>query len=120
MYSGASTFSSAVMVGIRWKDWKTTPISSLRRRASLLSGSALISIPSMYTCPPEGRSIPARIPSSVELSEPEGPLSASQVPASTSKEIPLRMCSSRPPCGKWRVTFSARMIVLWNICTSLA
>ena len=32
--SGMATFSSAVMVGIRWKDWKTMPIVLPRKRAS--------------------------------------------------------------------------------------
>ena len=31
--SGSATFSSAVMVGTRWKDWKTMPILAARRRA---------------------------------------------------------------------------------------
>ena len=36
--SGVATFSSAVIVGIRWKDWKTTPIFSLRNpRGRVLS-----------------------------------------------------------------------------------
>ena len=32
--SGTATFSSAVMVGIRWKDWKTMPICGRGKRAS--------------------------------------------------------------------------------------
>ena len=32
--SGTATFSSAVMVCIRWKAWKTKPISLPRKRAS--------------------------------------------------------------------------------------
>ena len=37
--SGTATFSSAVMVGIRWKDWNTMPIFLPRKRASASSSS---------------------------------------------------------------------------------
>ncbi len=35
--SGTATFSSAVMVGIRWKDWNTMPTRRRRKRASASS-----------------------------------------------------------------------------------
>ena len=35
--SGTATFSSAVMVGMRWKDWNTMPILRPRKRASASS-----------------------------------------------------------------------------------
>ena len=38
--SGSATFSSAVMVGTRWKDWKTMPMRRPRKRASASSSSA--------------------------------------------------------------------------------
>ena len=37
--SGTATFSSAVMVGIRWNDWKTMPTLRPRKRASASSSS---------------------------------------------------------------------------------
>lgn len=83
------------MVGIRWKDWKTTPIFWFRIRANCPSGNALTSIPSMKTFPLDGRSIPARMPINVDLPEPEGPVNVSQEPTSTVNEIPLRIRSSR-------------------------
>ena len=38
--SGTATFSSAVMVGIRWNDWNTMPMLRPRNRASASSSSA--------------------------------------------------------------------------------
>ena len=34
--SGTATFSSAVMVGMRWKDWNTMPMASRRKSASVI------------------------------------------------------------------------------------
>ena len=43
--SGTATFSSAVMVGIRWNDWNTMPTLRPRKRASASSSSAPRSVP---------------------------------------------------------------------------
>ncbi len=37
--SGTATFSSAVMVGIRWKDWNTMPTLPRRKRAAVSSSN---------------------------------------------------------------------------------
>ena len=49
--SGSATFSSAVMVGIRWNDWNRMPIRSRRNRASPSSSSVPRSTPSTQTRP---------------------------------------------------------------------
>ena len=71
--SGKATFSRAVMVGTRWKDWKTMPIWRPRKTASPSSSSAPRSWPATLTSPESGRSSPAIVISSVDLPEPEGP-----------------------------------------------
>ena len=57
--SGTATFSSAVMVGIRWKDWNTMPIRAPRNWASWSSSSG----PNLLSVDPDrarfGRSSPA-------------------------------------------------------------
>ena len=49
--SGTATFSSAVMVAIRWKDWKTMPTFSRRSLASSSSVMAPRSRPATETRP---------------------------------------------------------------------
>ena len=43
--SGTATFSSAVMVGIRWKIWNTMPTRPRRKRASASSPMRVMSVP---------------------------------------------------------------------------
>ena len=52
--SGTATFSSAVMVGMRWKAWKTMPICLPRKRASSSSSSLPRSSPATTTEPASG------------------------------------------------------------------
>ena len=59
--SGAATFSCAVMVGIRWKDWNTMPIRAPRNRARASSFRSPSLTPSISTSPLSGRSSPAMI-----------------------------------------------------------
>ena len=47
-----------------------------RRRVSFASGSAVIASPAIVTLPLEGVSRPARMCMSVDLPEPEGPITA--------------------------------------------
>ena len=77
--SGTATFSSAVMLGMRWKDWKTMPISRPRSRASPSSSRPVRSWPATTTRPALGRSSPAMTISSVDLPLPEGPTRPSEV-----------------------------------------
>ncbi len=72
--AAAATFSSAVMVGTRWKDWNTMPMRRPRNRASASSSRAARSVPVDDDPAAEsGRSRPAMVISSVDLPEPEGP-----------------------------------------------
>ena len=71
--SGTATFSSAVMVGMRWKDWKTMPTLRPRKRASASSSSVPRSRPRRRRVPVSGRSSPAITISRVDLPEPDGP-----------------------------------------------
>ena len=68
--SGTATFSSAVMVGIRWKDWNTMPTLRPRKRASASSSSRRRSEPATTIEPVSARSSPASTISSVVLPEP--------------------------------------------------
>ena len=71
--SGVATFSIAVIVGIRWKDWKTTPMWSRRKRASASSPIAVRSWPSTVTRPAVAASSPPISIRSDDLPEPDGP-----------------------------------------------
>ena len=55
------------------------------------SPSRVMSVPPTTMRPEVGESRPARMPSRVDLPEPEGPVSAIHSPGSTLKETPLRM-----------------------------
>jgi len=47
--SGSSTFSSTVMVGSNWKNWKTKPMRVRRVAVSSASESELVARPSINT-----------------------------------------------------------------------
>ena len=81
-------FSSAVSIGSRLKNWKMKPM--WRRRSSVSSWSpiAVISWPSIETLPVVGRSSPARMCISVDLPEPEGPITAVNWPGGISRSTP--------------------------------
>ncbi len=69
-------FSSAVSIGSRLKNWKMNPMWLRRSLVSALSSSAVISVSSIVTVPLSGRSRPARMCISVDLPEPDGPITA--------------------------------------------
>ena len=79
--SGTATFSSAVMVGIRWKDWNTMPTLRPRKRASASSSSASEVLARDRDRAGVGRSSPAITISSVDLPEPDGPDQANRLAA---------------------------------------
>ncbi len=58
--SGSATFSCAVMVGMRWKPWKTMPIWSRRRRARVVVAHRPRSRPATSTWPDVRALQPAR------------------------------------------------------------
>ena len=90
---GTRTFSSAVRVGIRWKNWKTMPTFSPRRRAKASSPRAVMSAPSRRTRPVVGVSRPAMRPSSVDLPLPDGPVTATARPRSMRSDVGWRIVS---------------------------
>ncbi len=90
-------FSSAVSIGSRLKNWKTKPM--WRRRSLVRSESFrfVISVPETETLPDVGLSRPARMCISVDLPEPEGPITAVSLPLSTSSEIPRSASTAVSP-----------------------
>src|SRR5215469_14548428 len=86
--AGSSTLSATVRSSSRLKNWKIMPIRSLRKRASPVSLSESIRCPATVTVPLVGRSRPAIRFSSVDLPLPDGPMTATDSPAATSKLTP--------------------------------
>ena len=102
------------MVGIRWKDWNTIPVVSPRNRASASSLSAPSSVSATVTVPLSTRSRPAMIISRVDLPEPEGPSTASEVPCAIRSEMPRSTCTSARPLPSVRWTLSMSMTEFWE------
>ena len=92
--SGTATFSSAVMVGIRWNDWNTMPTWRPRKRASASSSSRPRSSPATATVPVSGRSSPAATISRVDLPEPDGPTRPTASPVPICRSMSLRICDT--------------------------
>src|SRR2546423_11445950 len=106
-------FSSAVIEGMRWKDWKTKPILRPRKLASASSPIRVISSPSMRISPDVGASRPATRPSRVDLPLPEGPTTAMNCPSgmvrSSSRKIVRR---SAPDCTGFETLYNSIMKAL--------
>lgn len=88
--SAIATFSTAVSSGTSSPDWKTKPKYPRRSFERSRSLSAVISSGAPWaalkgTDPEFGRSMPARVCSSVDLPEPEGPMMATDSPVRISK-----------------------------------
>jgi len=94
--NGSATFSAAVSSGTSWPNWNSTPKRVRRSRDRPASDSALItrspdpSRSTSRTSPASGRSTPARHSSSVDLPEPDGPLTARISPRSTCRLMPRK------------------------------
>ncbi len=97
IWSGSRMFSSAVSVGSRLKNWKMNPMLWRRSNVSFLSLSSAISVPSIDTVPDVGRSSPARMCMSVDLPDPDGPMTAANWPAGTSSETPFSASTAASP-----------------------
>ena len=69
-------FSSAESVGNRLNDWNTKPTCSRRSCVSALSFMVVMSEPAISTDPEVGLSRPARRCMSVDLPDPDGPMTA--------------------------------------------
>ena len=83
---------STLRCGNRLNCWKTIPIR-LRIWSRLTSGS-VISTPSMKILPEVGSSSRLMQRSSVDLPEPDGPITQTTWPSSTSKSMPLSTWAS--------------------------
>ena len=90
-------FSSAVSIGSRLKNWKTKPMWRRRSLVRSESFSVVISVPETETEPLVGLSSPARMCISVDLPEPEGPITAVSFPLPTSSETPLSASTAVSP-----------------------
>ena len=90
-------FSSAVSIGRRLKNWKTNPMWLRRSFVSSESLSVVISVPAIVTEPLVGLSRPARTCISVDLPEPEGPMTAVSRPRGTSTETPRSASTAVSP-----------------------
>ena len=88
---GSSTFWPTVRCGRMWKDWKTKPtlraaqLACARRRRG-----AIRSVPPMRTVPLSGVSRPAIRLRSVDLPEPDSPMTATNSPAGTENDSSCR------------------------------
>ena len=104
--SAASTFSSAVSVGIRLNCWKTKPKARSRSSASSPSPSTPRSRPSKRTLPELGRSSAPSSCSSVVLPEPLGPSSATNSPA-LDLEVDAADAPRSSSAPRWKKRFDA-------------
>ncbi len=95
--SGSRMFSSAVRVGTRLNDWKTNPISSRRSRVSSLSPSRLSSVSPTKTEPLVALSSAAKQCISVDLPEPDGPITAVNSPVYSSTVTSSRAVTVASP-----------------------
>ena len=90
-------FSSALSIGSRLKNWKMKPMCSRRSFVSSVSPSVVISVPAIATLPVVGRSSPARMCISVDLPEPDGPMTVVSWPRETSSETPRSASTAVSP-----------------------
>ncbi len=97
-------FSSAVSIGSRLKNWNTNPMWSRRSLVRSLSDRLVISIPSIETDPEVGLSSPARMCISVDLPDPDGPITAVSRARCTVTETSSSAVTAVSPSPKRRVT----------------
>ena len=82
---GSAMFSTAGSSGSSCPDWKTKPKAP---RRSLVRSASLIAVrlaPRKATDPPVGLMMPASECSSVDLPEPDGPMTATLSPSASAK-----------------------------------
>ena len=91
------TFSSAVKVGTRLKNWNTNPTRSRRYVVSSCAFSAAMSAPATTTDPPVASSIPPITFSSVVLPDPDGPRMTTNSPGATSSATPRNASTATAP-----------------------
>src|SRR5690606_15034765 len=98
------------MVGIRWNAWNRMPILRPRNEASASSSSSPRAWPSMRTLPALGRSMPPITASRVDLPEPDGPTTLTELPAATSRSTPRRILTG--PAALDSVTWTSRNSIM--------
>src|SRR5206468_2273801 len=108
---GSSTLCSAVARGSRLKVWNTNPISLLRMRASASSSSSdTCWLLSQYS-PEVGVSRqPIRF-MSVDLPDPDGPITATYSLYLICRLTPCRARTTSPPMSYSRVSLCVRMMI---------
>jgi hypothetical protein len=94
---GSMTFSSAVSIGSRLKNWKMNPTWSRRRCVSWLSSMPTTCWPAISTLPEVGLSSPARMCISVDLPDPDGPMTAVNCPGGTWMVTPWSASTQESP-----------------------
>jgi hypothetical protein len=94
---GSRMFSSAVSIGRRLKNWKMNPTWWRRSRVRRLSERFVMSVPAISTVPSVGLSRPARMCMSVDLPEPDGPITAANWPGTMSSVTPRRASTAASP-----------------------
>ena len=87
---GSAMLSPRVRVGSRLKNWNTKPMRSRRSRVSASSSRPVRSRPSIASRPEVGRSIAPHRWSSVDLPQPDGPISATKSPGLEGERDPAQ------------------------------
>ncbi|MGX1250521.1 hypothetical protein RKD48_003032 [Streptomyces ambofaciens] len=88
--SGRATFSTQVSSGTSWPNWNTNPKSERRSALRWASDIADSSRPLYVIVPESGGTMPARQCSSVDLPDPEGPITATTSPGWMENSAPSR------------------------------
>src|SRR5712691_758628 len=112
---GSSTFSSAVRVGTRLKNWKMKPTFWSRYRTSSGSLRSTRFEPSTSIRPAVGRSIPPRRFNKVVFPHPEGPWTAMSSPSLTCMSRPRSAITSDFPA---RYTLIRSFVAMFGISPS--
>src|SRR5918996_1588541 len=86
------------------------PIRWPRNAARSSSSRSPSVLPSIRTVPEVGRSMPPTTASRVDLPEPEGPTTLTELPAATSRSIPRRILTG--PAALPRVTWTSRSSII--------
>ena len=95
--SGNDTFSTAVSVGTKLKNWNTNPRLRRRNAARAPALIAHTSWPSTATVPVSGASSPPAICRRVDLPAPDGPVTTTNSPASKVKSKSTSTCTCSSP-----------------------
>ena len=95
--AGRAMLSPSVSVGSKLKNWNTNPMRVRLIVVRASSPSEARARPSSDSVPDVGRSIAPQRCSSDDLPQPDGPMRATNSPASRVNETPARACTSEVP-----------------------